>query len=304
VRRTEERNPRSVGIDEKSSEEILRIINAEDRTVPEAVAEAIIEIAEAVEAIVETVRAGGRVFFLGAGTSGRLGVLEASEIPPTFGVSPDLFKAFVSGGTGGVFGSVEASEDDKTSGGRALVDHDFGEKDLLIVISASGRTPFAFGAMREARSLGARIVAITNNRGSAMGELAHVSIVVDTGPEVVSGSTRMKAGTSQKLVLNMLTTAAMTRLGRVHDGYMIGVQASNVKLRGRAARIVGEIAGVSPEEAVEALEDANWDLKVAVVMIRLGLDRTEAGEALVDAGGVLRRVLKGSFGRTLRGAVG
>lgn len=287
MRRTEERNPRSVGMDEKSSEEILRIINAEDRTVPEAVA-------EGVEAIAETVRAGGRVFFLGAGSSGRLGVLEASEVPPTFGVSPDLFRAFVSGGSGGVFGSVEASEDDGGSGGRVLIDHDFGGSDLLVVISASGRTPFALGAMRVAKSLGARIVAITNNRGSAMGGLADVSIVVDTGPEVVSGSTRMKAGTAQKLVLNMLTTAAMTRLGRVHDGYMIGVQASNVKLRGRAARIVGEIAGVAPDEAMEALEEADWDLKVAVVMIRLGSNRKDADRALKEAGGILRRALEGA----------
>ena len=293
MRRTEERNPRSVGMDEKSPEEILRIINAEDRTIPEAVAEAIPEIAEGVEAIAETVRAGGRVFFLGAGTSGRLGVLEVSEIPPTFGVSPDLFRAFVSGGLGGVFGSVEASEDDEASGGSVLVDHDFGGKDLLVAISASGGTPFALGAMRKAKSLGARIVAITNNRGSAVGGLADVSIVVDTGPEVVSGSTRMKAGTAQKMVLNMLTTAAMTRLGRVHDGYMIGVQASNVKLRGRAARIVGEIAGVAPEEAMEALEEAGWDLKVAVVMIKSGIERKEAEKALADAGGILRRAMEG-----------
>ena len=294
MRRTEKRNPRSAGIDEKSPEEILRIINAEDRTVPEAVAEAIPEIVEGVEAIAETVRSGGRVFFLGAGTSGRLGVLEAAEIPPTFGVSPDLFRALVSGGPGGVFGAIEASEDDEASGGSVLVDHDFSGKDLLVTISASGGTLFALGAMRRARSLGARIVAITNNRGSAMGGLADVSIVVDTGPEVVSGSTRMKAGTAQKMVLNMLTTAAMTRLGRVHDGYMIGVQASNVKLRERAARIVGEIAGVGPEEAMEALEEANWDLKVAVVMIKHGIGRKEAEKALEDAGGILRRALEGA----------
>ena len=294
MRRTEKRNPRSKGIDEKSSQEILRIINAEDRTVPMAVAEAIPEIVEGVEAIAETVRSGGRVFFLGAGTSGRLGVLEAAEIPPTFGVSPDLFRALVSGGPGGVFGAIEASEDDEASGGSVLVDHDFSGKDLLVTISASGGTLFALGAMRRARSLGARIVAITNNRGSAMGGLADVSIVVDTGPEVVSGSTRMKAGTAQKMVLNMLTTAAMTRLGRVHDGYMIGVQASNVKLRERAARIVGAIAGVGPEEAMEALEEANWDLKVAVVMIKHGIGRKEAEKALEDAGGILRRALEGA----------
>ena len=294
--RTEERNPRSIGIDEKSTEEILRIINAEDRRVPEAVAKAIPEIAEGVEAIVETVRAGGRVFFLGAGTSGRLGVLEASEIPPTFGVSPDLFGAIVSGGSGGVFDSVEASEDDGESGWGALVDNGFGESDLLVAISASGRTPFALGAMRGAKSLGARIVAITNNRGSAIGEIADVSIVADTGPEVVSGSTRMKAGTAQKLVLNMLTTAAMTRLGMVHDGYMIGVRASNMKLRGRAARIVGEIAGVTSEEALDALDESDFDLKVAVVMNRLGLTLDEAGKALAEAGGILRRALEGARG--------
>jgi len=294
MRRTEERNPRSVGMDDKSPEEILRIINAEDRTVPVAVAGAIPEIAEGVEAIAETVRSGGRVFFLGAGTSGRLGVLEAAEIPPTFGVSPDLFRALVSGGPGGVFGAIEASEDDEASGGSVLVDHDFGGKDLLVTISASGETPFALGAMRKARSLGARLVAVTNNLGSPMGGLADVSIVVDTGPEVVSGSTRMKAGTAQKMVLNMLTTAAMTRLGRVHDGYMIGVQASNAKLRGRAARIVGEIAGVRPEEALEALDEAGGDLKVAVVMIRFGIKRKEAERALEKAGGILRRALEGT----------
>jgi N-acetylmuramic acid 6-phosphate etherase len=294
MRRTEKRNPRSRGMDGKSTEEILRIINAEDMTVPEAVAEAIPEIAEAVEAIVETVRGGGRVFLAGAGSSGRLGVLEASEIPPTFGVSSDLFKAFVSGGPGGVFGSVEASEDDDAAGGRILDDHDFGGKDLLVAISASGRTPFALGAMRRANESGAQVVSITSNRGSAMGGLADVSIVLETGPEVVSGSTRMKAGTAQKMVLNMLTTTAMTKLGRVHDGYMIGVQATNVKLRKRAARIVGEIAGVEPEEAMEALEGAEGDLKVAVVMIKFGIDKREAEKALADAGGILRRALEGA----------
>jgi len=292
MRRTEERNPRSIRIDEKSAEEILRTINAEDRTVPEAVAEAIPEIAEAVKAIVETFREGGRVFFAGAGSSGRLGVLEASEIPPTFGVSPDRFVAFVSGGSKGVVGAVEASEDDNAAGGRALDNNDFGTGDLLVAISASGRTPFAIGAMKRARALKGRVVSIVNNRGSEMEELADVSIVLDTGPEVVSGSTRMKAGTAQKMVLNMLTTASMTRLGRVHDGYMIGVQASNVKLRERAARIVAEISGAGMNEAMEALEDAGGDIKVAVIMIRLKKSREEAEKALAEAGGILRTALE------------
>jgi N-acetylmuramic acid 6-phosphate etherase len=293
MRRTEERNPHSIGIDKGSAEDVLRTINAEDRTVPEAVADAIPEIAEAVEAIVETFREGGRIFFGGAGSSGRLGVLEASEIPPTFGVSPDRFVAFVSGGSKGVVGSVEASEDDDAAGARALDDHGFREGDLLVAISASGRTPFAIGAMRKARELEGRVISMVNNAGSEMESLADISIVLDTGPEVVSGSTRMKSGTAQKMVLNMLTTASMTRLGRVHDGYMIGVQATNVKLRERAARIVAEIAGAEMEDAKVALEAAEGDIKVAVIMIELKLEKGDAMKALEEAGGILRKALEG-----------
>jgi len=292
LRRTEERNPRSAGIDEEDTEEILRRINAEDRTVPEAVAEAIPEIALGVEAIVETMNAGGRIFFAGAGSSGRMGIAEVAEIPPTFGVSQDLFMAVVAGGPRAAVGSIEASEDDKVAGREALESYGFAGKDLLVAISASGRTPFAVEAMVKAREAGAKTVAIVSNRDSRMGDLADVPIVVETGAEVVSGSTRMKAGTAQKLVLNMLTTAAMTRLGYVHDGYMIGVQATNSKLRERAARIVANISGVGQQEASDALEKADGDLKVAVIMSKSGKTSKEAREIVEKAGGILRRALE------------
>lgn len=294
MRRTEERNPLSVNIDQKSTEEILKTINEADRVVHEAITKAIPEIAESVDLILETIKGGGHIFLIGAGTSGRLGVLEASEIPPTFGISSDTFKAFVSGGPGAVFGPVEVSEDDVLSGRMILDDHDFDEKDLLLAISASGRTPFVLGAIQRGRELGSQVISITNNKGSAIEKLADVSIVVDTGPEIVSGSTRMKAGTAQKMVLNMLTTTVMTKLGRVYDGYMIGVKASNVKLRKRAARIVKEITLLEADEALELLERADGDIKTAVVMNKHALEKKDAENVLMDAGGFLRRALEGS----------
>lgn len=291
-RSTEDRNPLSVGIDSKPVEGILRIINREDQRVPGVVAMQIPVIARAVEAVAEAIRGGGRVFFAGAGTSGRLGVIEAAELPPTFGVSPDLFRAIIAGGPEAVFGSVEAAEDDKAAGAEALRSGGFSGGDILVALSASGRTPFTVGALREARRRGARTVSVTSSQGAPINELADISIVVETGPEIVAGSTRMKAGTAQKLVLNMLTTAAMIRLGMVHDGFMIGVQLTNRKLRRRAVGIVGGVAGVSPEEAEEALDGARGDLKAAVLMAKTGVNLEEAKRVLGEAGGILRLVLE------------
>lgn len=293
MRITEERNPLSVNIDQKSTEDILKTINEADKVVHRAVAEAIPDIAEGVELILETIREGGRIFLIGSGTSGRLGVLEASEIPPTFGVSSDIFQAFVSGGPGALFGSVEVSEDNTLTGRMILDDHDFTEKDLLLAISASGRTPFVIGAIQRAKELGSRITTITNNKCSDMEKLSDVSIVLDTGPEIVSGSTRMKAGTAQKMVLNMLTTTVMTKMGRVYDGYMIGVKSSNVKLRERAARIVKELTGLESSKAEELLEIADGDIKTAVVMNLLELEKNEAEKVLLESGGFLRKALEG-----------
>jgi N-acetylmuramic acid 6-phosphate etherase len=291
-RGTEDRNPLSVGIDDKPVEEVLRIINGEDQRVPGVVATQIPAIARAVEAVAGAMRGGGRVFFAGAGTSGRLGVIEAAELPPTFGVSPDLFRAIIAGGPEAVFGSVEAAEDDEAAGAEALRSGGFSGGDILIALSASGRTPFTVGALREARRRGARTVSVTSSQGAPINELADVPIVVETGPEIVAGSTRMRAGTAQKLVLNMLTTAAMIRLGMVHDGYMIGVQPRNRKLRRRAVGIVGGVAGVSPEEAEEALDGAGGDLKAAVLMAKTGVNLEEAKRLLGEAGGILRLALE------------
>jgi N-acetylmuramic acid 6-phosphate etherase len=289
---TEDRNPLSVGIDGKPVEGVLRIINREDQRVPGVVATQIPVIARAVEAVAEAIRGGGRVFFAGAGTSGRLGVIEAAELPPTFGVSPDLFRAIIAGGPEAVFGSVEAAEDDKAAGAEALGSGGLSGGDILVALSASGRTPFTVGALREAKRRGARTVSVTSSQGAPINELADISIVVETGPEIVAGSTRMKAGTAQKLVLNMLTTAAMIRLGMVHDGYMIGVQPTSRKLRRRAVGIVGGVAGVSPEEAEEALDGAGGDIKAAVLMAKTGVNLEEAKRVLGEAGGILRLALE------------
>jgi N-acetylmuramic acid 6-phosphate etherase len=292
VRITEERNLNSIGIDEKPVEEILRIINAEDQKVPTAVSDQIPVIAEAVEAVAATILMGGRVFFAGAGSSGRIGVAEAAEIPPTFGLPPEAVQGVMAGGHDAVVGSVEVSEDDELAGARMLEERGLDEDDLLVALSASGRTPYALGALRKAREVGARTVSLTCNPEAPMNRLADISIVVNVGPEVVAGSTRMKAGTAQKLVLNMLTTAAMIRLGRVYDGLMIGVQPNNEKLRERATRIVETIAEVSTEAAACALEEAQGGVRVAIVIAKTRESPEESKRILDHAGGSLRRALK------------
>jgi len=292
VRITEERNPNSLGIDEKPVEEILGIINAEDQKVPKAVAAEIPAIAEAVEAITTTISKGGRVFFAGAGSSGRIGVAEAAEIPPTFGLSPESVQGVMAGGPSAVFGSVEISEDDEPAGIRMLEERGFNKEDLLVALSASGRTPYALGALKRARDVGAMTVSLTCNPEAPMNRLAEIPIVINVGPEVVAGSTRMKAGTAQKLVLNMLTTAAMIRLGRVYDGLMIGVQPTNEKLRERATRIIETIAEVSTVVAAQALDKAQGDVRVAIVLAKTGESPEESKRILDHAGGSLRRALE------------
>jgi N-acetylmuramic acid 6-phosphate etherase len=289
---TEKRNPVSAGIDEKPVDEVLRIINAEDQRVPTAVAGQLPPIADAVEAVADCILRGGRVFFLGAGTSGRLGVVEAAEMPPTFGVPPRLFQAVMAGGQEAVFRSVEEAEDDESAGAEALARHRLSKKDVLVALSASGRTPFVIGALRTARSVGAGTVLITCNPDAPAKGLSDIPIVVDVGPEVVAGSTRLKAGTAQKLVLNMLTTAAMIRLGNVFDGYMVGVRPKSRKLRERAAGIVSAIAGVGRERAADALDRARGDVKVAVIVARTGASPGESMRILEQASGSLRRALK------------
>lgn len=291
VRITEERNPNSLGIDEKPVEEILRIINAEDRKVPKAIDAELPIIADAVEAIAATISNRGRVFFAGAGSSGRIGVAEAAEIPPTFGLSPESVQGVMAGGADAYSGSVEVSEDDEPAGARMLMERGIGRDDILVALSASGRTPYALGALRKAREVGVMTVSLTCNPEAPMNSLADIPIVINVGPEVVAGSTRMKAGTAQKLVLNMLTTAAMIRLGRVYDGLMIGVQPTNEKLRERATRIIETIAEVSSEVAARALDEAQGDVRVAIVIAKTGESPEESKRILESAGGSLRRAL-------------
>jgi N-acetylmuramic acid 6-phosphate etherase len=288
---TEQTNPASEGIDARPAEEILRIINAEDHKVAPAVAAEIPQIARAVDLIVDRLSHGGRLFYIGAGTSGRLGVLDASECPPTYRVSPELVQGIIAGGERALARSTEASEDDPEAGARDLVERGFTSADVLVGIAASGRTPYVLGAVRAAAKMGAATIGISSNPGSELGRLADVAITPVTGPEIIAGSTRMKAGTAAKLVLNMLSTAAMIRLGHVYGNLMVNVQPTNSKLADRARRILRHAAAVGEQEAARLLEAAGGNVKAAIVMARKGVSREEAERRLAAAGGRISAAL-------------
>jgi N-acetylmuramic acid 6-phosphate etherase len=271
--------------------EALRVINAEDRKVAEAVEKEIPAIARAVDSIVEAFHRGGRLFYIGAGTSGRLGVLDAAECPPTFGVSPELVQGIIAGGEAALSGATEASEDDAASGARDLEARGFAAADVLVGITASGRTPYVLGAVAAARAMGAVTAGISCTPDSELARAVDIAITPVTGPEVVTGSTRMKAGTAQKLVLNMLSTGAFLRMGYVYGNLMVNVQATNAKLADRATRIVAQAANVSYEQARDSLVKAGNDVRVAIVMLRTGLTRDEAERRLAEAGGNVARAL-------------
>ncbi len=290
---TEQTNPASAAIDAVSTEEMLRIINAEDRKVAEAVGREIPAIARAVDAIVAALENGGRLFYIGAGTSGRLGVLDASECPPTFSVPPDLVQGIIAGGEPALSRATEASEDDPASGARDLLARGFTARDVLIALAASGRTPYALGAAAEARRLGATTIGISCTPESELARTVEIPITPLPGPEVVAGSTRLKAGTAQKLVLNMLSTGAFIRLGYVYGNLMVNVQPTNTKLRDRARRIIANAADVSYERAGELLEEAGNRVRTAIVMAKTGLDRTAAEQRLAAVGGRISRALHG-----------
>lgn len=288
---TEQPNPRSADLDRLSPEEVVRVIHREDATVAEAVREALPAVARAAELVAERLSRGGRVFYVGAGTSGRVGWLDAVEWAPTFGVDPGCVRVVVAGGVGS---GVEASselEDDPELGAADLLSHTPSPGDVVVGIAASGRTPYVLGALRAARKVGCAVVAVCNNPASPMEALADVAVVVRTGPEVVAGSTRMKAGTAQKMVLNMLSTAAMVRLGKVYRNLMVDLRPLNRKLAARAARIVAQAAGVPLEEAERVLERAGRNVKVAIVMARTGCGPQDAAERLERAGGRVRAAL-------------
>ena len=261
---TEQDNPRSQNLSSSSSAEIVALMNEEDAVVAPAVKLVLGDVAKAVDEIVKRLANGGRLFYSGTGTSGRLGVLDASECPPTFGVSPELVQGVIAGGYDACHRAVEASEDDAEAGGADLRQRGFGAGDALVGIAASGRTPYTVGAVRYARSLGAFTVGLTCVPGSPITDAAELSIVPIVGPEVVTGSSRLKAGTAQKMVLNMISTATMVRLGYVSGNRMSNLQPRNIKLRERAVRIVMAETGVDQETAVSALECSNWVVQTAV----------------------------------------
>lgn len=284
---TEERNPRSRGLDRMSTEQILKVMNEEDMRVPQVVAGAILEIAEAVEMIAARVAVGGRLLYVGAGTSGRLGILDAVECVPTFGVGPDQVSAIIAGGRDAVFHSVEAAEDDESSGARD-VRESITDKDVVVGISASGVTPYVRGALDAARSEGAGSVAIVCNHADRLDLDVDVAISLPVGPEVLTGSTRLKAGTAQKLVLNMISTATMVRLGKVYDNLMVDMQPTNRKLKRRAVRVVSTATGLDMEASEELLDEAGGNIKTAIVMELASVGRSDAEYALKLARGHTR----------------
>ncbi|TDE37722.1 N-acetylmuramic acid 6-phosphate etherase [Nonomuraea mesophila] len=281
---TEQSDPRYSQIDRLPTEEIARLMNQADTAVPAAVAAAVPAISAAIDAIAARMADGGRLLYVGAGTSGRLAVLDASECPPTFGTDPSLVQGIIAGGPEALTRSVEGAEDDAEAGAAAMKDLEVGPLDSVLGVSASGRAPFVLGALAEAAGRGALTAALSCNTGAPLSAAAEHAIEVVVGPEVVTGSTRLKAGTAQKLVLNMISTIAMVRLGRTYGNEMIEMSAMNSKLAGRALRMVRDITGADQQTAVAALDAAGGQAKIAVLMIQHGLD-AEAARALLESHG-------------------
>ncbi len=288
---TEAANPLSLGIDRASTEEVLALINAEDAVVADAVRKQIPRIASALDAIERCWEGGGRLFYVGAGTSGRLGVLDAAECPPTFGTPADRVQAVIAGGADALLSAVEGAEDRSEQGRSDLVERGFGPGDTLVGIAASGRTPYVLGAIEFAASLGAVTVGLSCSPASALEAAVQYPITPEVGPEVVTGSTRMKCGTAQKLVLNMLSTGLMIRTGCVLGNLMVNVQVKNAKLVRRAERILCEVTGCSLAEARSGLAKAGYNVRIAILMRKRQLHRAEAEQLLVRCGNNLRKAL-------------
>ena len=289
---TEQRNPNSMHVDSLSALEIVQLMNKEDKQVPLAIEKCLPQIAQAVECIVAAFQQGGRLVYIGAGTSGRLGVLDASECPPTFGVSPEMVKGIIAGGERALRHPIEGAEDSKTHAVVDLQTIQFSSKDVLVGIAASGRTPYVIGALEYAKSLGSVTVSIASNPNSAMANIVDIAIDTVVGPEVLTGSSRLKSGTAQKLVLNMLTTASMILMGKCYHNLMVDVQASNEKLKARAIRIVMQATDCDKALAEETLKQADQNAKLAIMMILSGLDRAQAEALLEKHHGKLQLALK------------
>jgi N-acetylmuramic acid 6-phosphate etherase len=290
-RRSEHRNGASKNLDRMTAKEIVRLMNREDRKVAVAVNRELPAIARAVDAIVNSIRNGGRLIYVGAGSSGRMAVLDAAECPPTFGTSPKLVQALIAGGRAAVTGAVEGAEDSRKNGERDLRAHKLSRRDVVVGITASGTTPYVLSALKYAGKNGASTVAITVNPRTPVARVAKILIAPRVGPEILTGSTRLKAGTAQKMVLNMLSTAAMARLGHVYENLMIDVKPSNQKVSDRIVRILGEASGKSLSASEHALRQSGHNLRAALVMLKLGVDARAATTKLAKSKGDLREAL-------------
>jgi N-acetylmuramic acid 6-phosphate etherase len=294
---TEQENPRTRELSRLPTAEVLRLMNEEDACVAAAVGRVLPDVARTVEGIFERLRGGGRLFYVGTGTSGRLGVLDASECPPTFGVPPELVQGIIAGGYDALYHAVEASEDDGRAGAHDAEARGVSNRDALVGIAASGRTPYTIGAVEYARRLGSFTAAVTCVPDSPITRAVEVAIVPVVGPEVIAGSTRLKAGTAQKMVLNMISTATMIRLGYVTGNRMTNMQPRNDKLRARSRHILAAETGLDAQAALDALSAAGGDLRVALVMSKTGRSRKEAQRALEAAGWVVARAVEELSGR-------
>jgi N-acetylmuramic acid 6-phosphate etherase len=291
---TESRNPASAEIDTLPTLDMLAVINQQDKLVPVAVGATLPQVAQVVDKVVEAFGRGGRLIYCGAGTSGRLGILDASECPPTYGTPREQVVGLIAGGHPAILQAVENAEDSREMGEQDLRDLNFNDRDVLVGIAASGRTPYVLGAMAYAKSAGATVAAISCNPGSEMSEAADIAIEPVVGAEVVTGSSRMKAGTAQKLILNMITTGAMIRSGKVYGNLMVDVEATNAKLLQRQVNIVVEATDCTPEEAQKALGECNRHCKTAILMMLSGLSATDAGALLAKHQGFIRKALQGN----------
>lgn len=289
---TEKRNPNTMHLDQMSVGQVLELMNKEDQQVPEAIAEALGQIEAAVETIIQSLKAGGRLIYFGAGTSGRLGVLDAAECVPTFGVSPNLVVGLIAGGDKAMVEAVEGAEDSLTLAEEDFKKLNLNANDTVVGIAASGRTPYVIGGLQYAQSIGAKTVSIACNQQAKISDFAQIPIEVDCGPEVLTGSTRLKAGTAQKLILNMLSTVSMIGIGKVYQNLMVDVQATNEKLEERSKRIIMAATECSYEEAASYFEAANYKVKVAIVMILTNLNATEASRKINAANGFVNQVLQ------------
>jgi N-acetylmuramic acid 6-phosphate etherase len=289
--RTEQQNSASAGLDTLSALDIARVINQEDHKVAAAVERALPQIAQAIDAIADAIRSGGRLIYVGAGTSGRLAALDAAECPPTFNTDPKTVQYVIAGGDKALGHAAEYSEDSSVSGRKDIAKRKPGKKDVVVGVAASGRTPYTLGAMEHARKKGAKTVAVICNRGSQMGALADIEIVLDVGPEAVSGSTRMKAGSAQKMALNLLTTGAMARLGYIYGNLMVNVHTRNHKLMERGLNVLEKAAGVDRQTASKTLGAARNQVAIALVMLKTGLDCAQAAKRLKSVKGNVREAI-------------